>query len=133
MDAKQMLTDLKKEIKIFPCDLGYNPRLTDALKNHQESSTDYHYNERKNGFTSKKGRGGLVVRSRFWGRSVPGSIPDSTEYPSYLGPAAHYILRKGPNILPLLWCGSLEGCRSASSCDVLGIYPQFKITRSILK
>ncbi|GBL95218.1 hypothetical protein AVEN_253544-1 [Araneus ventricosus] len=33
-----------------------------------------------------QGRGGLVVRSRFWGQSVPGSKPDSTEDLSCLGP-----------------------------------------------
>ncbi|GBM47448.1 hypothetical protein AVEN_6131-1 [Araneus ventricosus] len=35
------------------------------------------------------GRGGLVVRSRLWGRRVPGSKPDSTEDPPCMGPAAH--------------------------------------------
>ncbi|GBN03503.1 hypothetical protein AVEN_116546-1 [Araneus ventricosus] len=34
------------------------------------------------------GRGGLVVRSRIWGRRVPGSRPDSTEDPSCMGPVA---------------------------------------------
>ncbi|GBO08150.1 hypothetical protein AVEN_18877-1 [Araneus ventricosus] len=37
------------------------------------------------GFTDRfpvtKARGGLVVRSRVWGRRVPGSRPDSTEDP----------------------------------------------------
>ncbi|GBN46946.1 hypothetical protein AVEN_200205-1 [Araneus ventricosus] len=35
-----------------------------------------------------EGRGGLVVRSRLWGRSAPGSKPDSTEDPPCMGPAA---------------------------------------------
>ncbi|GBO34342.1 hypothetical protein AVEN_123619-1 [Araneus ventricosus] len=34
------------------------------------------------------GRGGLVVRSRLWGRRVPGSRPDSTEDPPCMGPVA---------------------------------------------
>ncbi|GBO37517.1 hypothetical protein AVEN_67710-1 [Araneus ventricosus] len=34
------------------------------------------------------GRGGLVVRSRPWGRRAPGSRPDSTENPPCMGPAA---------------------------------------------
>ncbi|GBL72966.1 hypothetical protein AVEN_128147-1 [Araneus ventricosus] len=34
------------------------------------------------------GRGGLVVKSPFWGRRVPGSIPDSTEDPPCMGPVA---------------------------------------------
>ncbi|GBN76408.1 hypothetical protein AVEN_170013-1, partial [Araneus ventricosus] len=32
------------------------------------------------------GRGSLVVRSRLWGRRVPGSKPDSTEDPPCMGP-----------------------------------------------
>ncbi|GBM79988.1 hypothetical protein AVEN_47456-1 [Araneus ventricosus] len=36
---------------------------------------------------SHSGRGGLVVRSRLWGRKVPGSKPDSTEDPPCMGPA----------------------------------------------
>ncbi|GBL99474.1 hypothetical protein AVEN_68765-1 [Araneus ventricosus] len=35
-----------------------------------------------------RGRGGLVVRSRLWGRKVPGSRPDSTEDPPCMGPVA---------------------------------------------
>ncbi|GBM24537.1 hypothetical protein AVEN_217118-1 [Araneus ventricosus] len=35
-----------------------------------------------------RGRGGLVVRSRPWGRRVPGSRPDSTEDPPCMGPVA---------------------------------------------
>ncbi|GBN58246.1 hypothetical protein AVEN_144231-1 [Araneus ventricosus] len=35
-----------------------------------------------------RGRGGLVVRSRLWGRRVPGSKPDSTEDPPCIGPVA---------------------------------------------
>ncbi|GBN82150.1 hypothetical protein AVEN_65092-1 [Araneus ventricosus] len=34
------------------------------------------------------GRGGLVVRSRLWGRRAPGSRPNSTEDPSCMGPVA---------------------------------------------
>ncbi|GBM45687.1 hypothetical protein AVEN_145572-1, partial [Araneus ventricosus] len=33
-------------------------------------------------------RGGLVVRSRPWGRRVPGSRPDSNEDPPCMGPVA---------------------------------------------
>ncbi|GBM53706.1 hypothetical protein AVEN_56405-1 [Araneus ventricosus] len=36
----------------------------------------------------KEGRGGLVVRSRLWGRRAPGSKPDSTEDPPCMGPVA---------------------------------------------
>ncbi|GBL73201.1 hypothetical protein AVEN_159266-1 [Araneus ventricosus] len=35
-----------------------------------------------------EGRGGLVVRSRLWGRRVPGSKPDSTDDPPCMGPVA---------------------------------------------
>ncbi|GBO25891.1 hypothetical protein AVEN_147040-1 [Araneus ventricosus] len=35
-----------------------------------------------------QGRGGLVARSRPWGRSAPGPKPDSTEDPPCMGPAA---------------------------------------------
>ncbi|GBL88467.1 hypothetical protein AVEN_159064-1 [Araneus ventricosus] len=38
--------------------------------------------------TPVMGRGGLVVRSRLWGRRVPGSRPDSTEDPPCMGPVA---------------------------------------------
>ncbi|GBO22636.1 hypothetical protein AVEN_36230-1, partial [Araneus ventricosus] len=34
------------------------------------------------------GRGGLVVRSRLWGRRVPSLKPDSTEDPPCMGPVA---------------------------------------------
>ncbi|GBM32041.1 hypothetical protein AVEN_127380-1 [Araneus ventricosus] len=34
------------------------------------------------------GRGGLVVRSRLWGRRAPGSKPDSTDDPPCMGPVA---------------------------------------------
>ncbi|GBM96189.1 hypothetical protein AVEN_186748-1 [Araneus ventricosus] len=37
---------------------------------------------------SHTGRGGLVVRSRLWGRMVLGSKPDSTEDPPCMGPVA---------------------------------------------
>ncbi|GBN47066.1 hypothetical protein AVEN_40716-1 [Araneus ventricosus] len=36
----------------------------------------------------RKGRGGLVVTPRLWGRRVPGSRPDSTEDPPCMGPVA---------------------------------------------
>ncbi|GBM39364.1 hypothetical protein AVEN_119030-1 [Araneus ventricosus] len=39
-------------------------------------------------FFGYKGRGGLVVRSRLWGRRAPGSRPDSTEDPPCMGPVA---------------------------------------------
>ncbi|GBN90589.1 hypothetical protein AVEN_180277-1 [Araneus ventricosus] len=55
--------------------------------------------------------GVLVVRSRPRGERIPGSKPDSTEEPQCkrvwlkLNPS-------GPNVLPLVWCGSLErGCK----------------------
>ncbi|GBM27156.1 hypothetical protein AVEN_207489-1 [Araneus ventricosus] len=55
-------------------------------------------------FVCITGRGGLVVRSRLWDQRVPGSRPDSTEDPSCIGPIARSIIRRGPNVLPLLWC-----------------------------
>ncbi|GBN23594.1 hypothetical protein AVEN_50876-1 [Araneus ventricosus] len=58
------------------------------------------------------GRGGLGIRSRLRGGRAPGSKPDSTEEPSCCGPVACQIIRKGPNVLPLVCCGSLErGCQ----------------------
>ncbi|GBM02425.1 hypothetical protein AVEN_76477-1 [Araneus ventricosus] len=53
------------------------------------SRTSYFY-ELRDFFPSKLpgGRGGLVVRSRLWGRRVPGSKPDSTEDPPCMGPVA---------------------------------------------
>ncbi|GBO21705.1 hypothetical protein AVEN_32271-1 [Araneus ventricosus] len=37
--------------------------------------------------------------------------PDSNKDPSCNGPVAHQIIRMEPNVLPLVWCGSLErGC-----------------------
>ncbi|GBM66352.1 hypothetical protein AVEN_69100-1 [Araneus ventricosus] len=38
------------------------------------------------------GRGGLVVRSRPWGRWVPGSRPDSTEDPPCMGASSGAVL-----------------------------------------
>ncbi|GBN65935.1 hypothetical protein AVEN_3720-1, partial [Araneus ventricosus] len=35
-----------------------------------------------------EGCGGVVVRSRLWGRRAPGSKPDSTEDPPCMGPVA---------------------------------------------
>ncbi|GBL85469.1 hypothetical protein AVEN_34643-1 [Araneus ventricosus] len=56
--------------------------------------------------------GGLMVRSRLRCRRVKSSKPDSTEYPPRMGPLAGQIIRRGPNDLPLQWCGSLErGCQ----------------------
>ncbi|GBM22059.1 hypothetical protein AVEN_137369-1 [Araneus ventricosus] len=45
-----------------------------------------------------------------WPRSrrIPGSKSDSTENPSCIGPVACEILRRVSNILPMVWCGSLE-------------------------
>ncbi|GBM29221.1 hypothetical protein AVEN_30252-1 [Araneus ventricosus] len=46
---------------------------------------------RESAFSFQKipgGRGGLVVRSRLWGRRAPGSKPDSTEDPPCMGPVA---------------------------------------------
>ncbi|GBO08880.1 hypothetical protein AVEN_140990-1 [Araneus ventricosus] len=48
------------------------------------------------------GRGGLVARSRLWGRRVPGSKPDSTEDPSCIGPTA--FTRSGQT--SSRWCGA---------------------------
>ncbi|GBN79373.1 hypothetical protein AVEN_82288-1 [Araneus ventricosus] len=45
------------------------------------------------GLTFIRGRGGLVVRSRLWGRRVPGSKPDSSEDPLCMGPATRQIMR----------------------------------------
>ncbi|GBN29884.1 hypothetical protein AVEN_178989-1 [Araneus ventricosus] len=59
-----------------------------------------------------RGRGGLVGRARLRGRRVPGSKPDSTEDPPCIGPVEREIIRRGPNVLPLVWFGSLErGCQ----------------------
>ncbi|GBL77257.1 hypothetical protein AVEN_41715-1 [Araneus ventricosus] len=59
---------------------------------------------------------------RFRDRSVPGSKPDSTEEPSSIGPIALEMKRRGPNALPLMWCGSLErevGAQMSSSSSDL--------------
>ncbi|GBN97226.1 hypothetical protein AVEN_82096-1 [Araneus ventricosus] len=50
-----------------------------------------------------KGRCGLVVGSRLWGRRVAGSKPDSTEDPPCMGPAALEIMRSGQTLSRL--CG----------------------------
>ncbi|GBO26261.1 hypothetical protein AVEN_11754-1 [Araneus ventricosus] len=44
------------------------------------------------------GRGGLVVRSRLWGRRAPGPNPDFTEDPPYMGllHAKSYVVAKRP-------------------------------------
>ncbi|GBO45363.1 hypothetical protein AVEN_200425-1, partial [Araneus ventricosus] len=46
--------------------------------------------------------GGLVVRSRPRGQRIPGSKPNSTEYPPCMEPIARYIIRRGSNVLPLV-------------------------------
>ncbi|GBM86837.1 hypothetical protein AVEN_225059-1 [Araneus ventricosus] len=55
-----------------------------------------------------RGGGGLVIRCLLWGLRAPGSKPDSTEDLQCIGPVARQIIRSGSNILPLVWCGSLE-------------------------
>ncbi|GBN69761.1 hypothetical protein AVEN_206969-1 [Araneus ventricosus] len=50
-----------------------------------------------------RGRGGLVVRSRLWGRRAPGPKPDSTEDPTGMEPVARYIIRSGQT--SSRWCG----------------------------
>ncbi|GBM40084.1 hypothetical protein AVEN_245996-1 [Araneus ventricosus] len=54
----------------------------DSPKNHRESGI---YTLLP---TLLRGRGGLVIRSRLWGRRVPISRPDSTEDPPSMGPVA---------------------------------------------
>ncbi|GBM00994.1 hypothetical protein AVEN_55507-1 [Araneus ventricosus] len=79
----------------------------------------------------KGGRDGLVVRSRPRGRRVPCSKPDSTKEPSRkrvwctLNPS-------GPNPLPPVWCGSLEGvpAQVSSSNYVLGPKIAFVLLQS---
>ncbi|GBM25987.1 hypothetical protein AVEN_223121-1 [Araneus ventricosus] len=44
------------------------------------------------------GRGGLVVRSRLWGRRAPGSKPDSTEDPPCMGHVKSYVVVKRPPV-----------------------------------
>ncbi|GBM22018.1 hypothetical protein AVEN_242689-1 [Araneus ventricosus] len=57
-------------------------------------------------FEDWKSRCGLVIRCR--NRKTPGSKLDSTADLSCNGPVARYITRREPNVLPLVWCGSLE-------------------------
>ncbi|GBN30770.1 hypothetical protein AVEN_158639-1 [Araneus ventricosus] len=76
--------------------------------------------------------GGLVVRPQLWGRRVPGSKPDSTEDPSCIGIAVCEIIFRGPNILPLVWCGSLKWgrqlkCRPRHLTDVQNYEVRLKI------
>ncbi|GBO08707.1 hypothetical protein AVEN_100227-1 [Araneus ventricosus] len=59
------------------------------------------------------GRGGLVVKSRLWGRRVPGSKPDSTGDPSRMRPIARQIIRSGQT--PSCWCGVVVWRGGASS------------------
>ncbi|GBM47857.1 hypothetical protein AVEN_275133-1 [Araneus ventricosus] len=60
------------------------------------------------------GRSGLVVRSRFWGRRVPGSQPDSTDDPPYMRPVARQIIRSGQP--PSRWC-DVEGWRGEGTAQ----------------
>ncbi|GBM40134.1 hypothetical protein AVEN_25971-1 [Araneus ventricosus] len=71
--------------------------------------------------------GGLVIRSRLRGLGFPEFNLDFTEDPPCIGPVARYW----PNVLPLVWCGSLE--RGGSSGTVLVIWSRFKIKRPIPK
>ncbi|GBM61291.1 hypothetical protein AVEN_253039-1 [Araneus ventricosus] len=79
-----------------------------------------------------EGRGGLVVGSKPRGQRVPGSKSASTEDTSCMGPVVPQIIRERPNVVQLVWCGSLER-GSASSGVVLVICPRFKMMRSISK
>ncbi|GBM78500.1 hypothetical protein AVEN_266025-1 [Araneus ventricosus] len=56
----------------------------------------------------ERGRGGLVVRSRLWGRRAPVSKPDSTNDSLCMGPA----VRSGQT--PSRWCG-VEAWRGVPS------------------
>ncbi|GBM89339.1 hypothetical protein AVEN_175783-1 [Araneus ventricosus] len=58
------------------------------------------------GLFDLRGPGDLVVRSRLRGRRAPGSKPYSTEDRPCM--RACCTLNRGPNFLPLVWCGSLE-------------------------
>ncbi|GBL82686.1 hypothetical protein AVEN_263751-1 [Araneus ventricosus] len=59
----------------------------------------------------------LVARCRPRSPKVPGSKPGSTEDPSCIGPAAHKIIHRESNVLPLVWCGvSLERGFQLSCC-----------------
>ncbi|GBM92883.1 hypothetical protein AVEN_205215-1 [Araneus ventricosus] len=51
-----------------------------------------------------RGRGGLVVRSRPRDRRAPGSKPDSTEDPPYMGPTTRQIILSVQT--PFRWCGA---------------------------
>ncbi|GBO19437.1 hypothetical protein AVEN_179272-1 [Araneus ventricosus] len=64
----------------------------------------------------RRGRGGLVVRSRPWGRRVAGSKPDSIEDPSCIGPVACQIIRRGQTTSR--WCGA-EAWRGGDSSGVI--------------
>ncbi|GBO29495.1 hypothetical protein AVEN_14493-1 [Araneus ventricosus] len=71
-----------------------------------------------------EGRGGLVVRSRFWGRRVPGSKPDSTEDPACKGACCT------PNVLPLV--GRLERecqlmCRHLTVVQICEVRPKIAL------
>ncbi|GBN39313.1 hypothetical protein AVEN_38436-1 [Araneus ventricosus] len=57
----------------------------------------------------------MLLRPRWPSGKLSASEPkgsrletDLIEDPSFIGRVAGYIIRKGPNDLQLLWCGSLE-------------------------
>ncbi|GBN16142.1 hypothetical protein AVEN_22442-1 [Araneus ventricosus] len=74
------------------------------------------YSERLEYSGNSRGQGGLVVRSRFWGRRVPGSRPDSTEDPPCMGPVVRQIIRSGQT--SSRWC-SVEVWRGGASSGVV--------------
>ncbi|GBM18282.1 hypothetical protein AVEN_224163-1 [Araneus ventricosus] len=63
-----------------------------------------------------EGRGGLVEKSRLWGRRAPCSKPDSTEDPPCMRPAARQIIRSGQT--PSRWRGA-EAWRGGASSSVV--------------
>ncbi|GBO11647.1 hypothetical protein AVEN_92066-1, partial [Araneus ventricosus] len=65
-------------------------------------------------------RGGLVIRSRLWGQRVPDSEPNSTEDKSCIKPGALQIILMRPNVLPWMWCGSLERMPAQASPSLPG-------------
>ncbi|GBO01845.1 hypothetical protein AVEN_156989-1 [Araneus ventricosus] len=67
----------------------------------------------------KRGRGGLVVRSRPRDRKVAGPKPDSTEDPPCMGPAARQTIRSGQTPsrrsgakIPTLARPTQKGCKA---------------------
>ncbi|GBN98955.1 hypothetical protein AVEN_39323-2-1, partial [Araneus ventricosus] len=63
-------------------------------------------------FLPSRGRGGLVVRSQFWGRRVSGTKPD----PPCMGPVACQTISSGQT--PYRWCG-VEVWRGGASSGVV--------------